>query len=897
MFWTWHKENPMLNDLLYRLLALIHRREMDAEVDEELRDHLERQAEKYRRAGFAPNEAIRRAHLALGGREQVKQQSRDSRGTKFIEDIVQDLRYAMRSFAKTPGLTTLIVLSLAIGIGANTAIFSITSTLLLKPLPYPAADRIAILWLRSPGIGIPQDWPSPGQYHDIVTQNHVFQDTALALGDNFTLTERTKAMKVDGIRATSSLLPMLGAKPMLGRIFLPEEDLPGKPETVVLTYGFWQREFASDSNIVGRTITLDGHPHTVVGVLSPSFRLNHEVIPTIAGIDKPDFFMPPPDEAKDPNNYGSENYNILTRLKPGVTMQQAQSDIDVIAARLRREKHRDRSFTISVVPLMEQVVGDVRTAVLILLGAVALVLLIACTNVANLLLSRAAVRQREIAIRAALGAGRVRVVRQLLTESVSLSLMGGAAGLAISELCIFIARKMHPGNIPRLEELGMDFRVLGFTLAISIFTGVVFGLAPALRASRVDLAANLKAGGKGALGGGLSIRRDKVRGALVIAELAISLPLLVGAGLLVRSFVRLANVPPGFNPQHVVSMNVGAYGPQFKDSTTRVQFYQELAERINHLPGVTATGAISALPLTSANNWGYMHIEGYVPPPNEPELQVDRRSATPPYFSAMQIPLIRGRMFAETDTDKMPPVAIIDQKMADRFWPHGDAIGKRIRRSDDSPWLTIVGVVGVVKEYGLDTDSRMVVYFPHAQIRNGTLYIVARTTSDPASTTAAIIHLVNAINPDVPVYDVATMEQRVQDSMARQRFAMTMLGGFAGFAMILAAIGIYGVMSFLVTQGTPDIAIRMALGARRTSILSLVFQQGMRLALVGIIVGLIGALGLTRMMSSLLFGVTPTDPFTFFSVLALLFFVALSACLFPAGRAMRIDPMVALRTE
>ena len=887
----------MLNDLLYRLRALIHRGEMDAEVDDELRDHIEREAEKYRGAGLTPDEAVRRARLALGGSEQVKQQSRDSSGTKFVEDLLQDLRYAMRSFAKTPGLTALIVLSLAIGIGANTAIFSVTSTLLLKPLPYPSPDRIAILWLRSPGIGIPQDWPSPGQYHDIVTQNHVFEDTALAGGGNFTLTEGTKAKKVDGIQATSSLLSMLGAKPMLGRIFLPEEDQPGKPETVVLTYGFWQREFASDPNIVGRAITLDGNPHTVIGVLSPDFRLNHEVLPTISGIDKPEFFMPPPDEAKKPDNYGSENYNILARVRPGVTMKQAQSDIDVIADRHRREKHRDRSFTISVVPLIEQVVGDIRTAVLILFGAVALVLLIACTNVANLLLSRAAVRQREIAIRAALGAGRMRVVRQLLTESILLSLMGGVAGLAVSAVSIFIARKMHPGNIPRLEELGMDFRVLGFTIAISILTGVVFGLAPAMRASRVDLTASLKAGGKGSLSGGLSIRHDKLRGALVIAELAISLPLLVGAGLLVRSFVRLANVSPGFNPQHVVSMDVGAYGPKFKDRTARIQFYQELAERVRHLPGVTDTGAVSALPLTSAIGWGGMHIEGYVPPPNEPELQVDQRAATSPYFSTMQIPLIRGRVFAETDTEKMPPVAIIDQKMADRFWPQGDAIGKRIRRSDDSPWITIVGVVGVVKEYGLDTDTRMVVYYPHTQVGNGTLYVVARTTSDPASTTAAILHLVNAINPDVPVYDIATMEQRVQDSMTRQRFAMTMLGAFAGFAMILAAIGIYGVMSFLVTQGTADIAIRVALGAHRASILSLVFRQGMWLAFLGIIVGLIGALGLTRMMSSLLFGVTPTDPFTFFLVPALLLFIALFACLFPAGRAMRIDPMVALRTE
>jgi len=886
-----------LNRFLIRLTNLVTGRRDDQRLREEMEEHLALQTAENLRAGMAPSEARRQAALKFGSVGTVREEYHAERGLPFLEDLLQDLRYAMRSFAKTPGLTALIVLSLAIGIGANTAIFSVTSTLLLKPLPYPTPDRLAILWLRSPGIGIPQDWPSPGQYHDIVTQNHVFEDTALVSGGNFTLTERSTAMKVDGIQATSSLLPMLGAKPMLGRIFLPEDDLPGKPETVVLTYGFWQRKFAGNPNIVGQAISLDSQPHTVVGVLSPSFRLNHEVIPTIDGIDKPDFFMPPPDEAKIPNNYGSENYNILARLRPGVTMKQAQSDIDVIAARLREEKHRDRSFTISVVPLTEQVVGNIRTAVLILFGAVALVLLVACTNVANLLLSRAAVRQREIAIRAALGAGRVRVMRQLLTESTALSLMGGVAGVAISALSIYVARKMHPGNIPRLEELGMDFRVLSFTFAISIFTGVIFGLAPALRASRVDLTASLKAGGKGSASSGLSVRHDKLRGALVIAELAISLPLLVGAGLLVRSFIHLANVPPGFNPQHLVSMNVGAYGARFKDPITRVQFYQELAERTRHLAGVTATGAVSALPLTSAIGWGGMHIEGYVPPANEPELQVDQRSATPPYFGAMEIPLIGGRMFAETDTNKMPPVAIIDQKMADRFWPHGGAIGKRIRRSNDSPWITIVGVVGVVKEYGLDTETRMVVYYPHGQVRNGSMYVVARTTSDLASTTTAIIHLVNSINPDVPVYNIATMDQRVQDSMARQRFAMTMLGGFAGFAMILAAIGVYGVMSFLVTQGIAEIAIRMALGARRTGILSLIFQQGMTLALTGIILGLLGALGLTRMMSSLLFGVTPTDPFTFASVLGLLLCVALSACFFPAARAMRIDPMAALRME
>jgi predicted permease len=587
-----------------------------------------------------------------------------------LEDLSHDLRYAMRSFVNTPGPTTLIVLSLALGIGANTAIFSLTSTLLLKPLPYPHPDRIAILWLRSPGIGIPQDWPSPGQYHDIVTQNHVFEATALAISERFTLTDRLKAIKVDGIRATSSLLPMLGASPLLGRIFVPEEDRAGKPATVVLAYGLWQQEFAGDPGIIGRAITLDGHAFTVVGVLPASFHLNHEVIPTVDGIDKPEFFIPPDERANNPTNYEWESYNILARLRPGVTMQQAQADIDVIAARHREQKHRDRSFTISVVPLTEQVVGNVRTAVLVLFGAVTMILIIACTNVANLLLSRATMRRREIAIREALGAGRARVIRQLLTEGVLLAFMGGAAGIGIAGLSSFVARRMHPGNIPRLDELNMDFRVLAFTFFISIVTGIIFGLAPAPRASRVDLTASLKAGARGSLSGGLSLRHDKLRGTLVIAELAISLPLLVGAGLLVRSFVRLAHVPPGFNPDRVVSMRAGAYGPKYKDQLARVQFYQQLADRVSHFSGVTATGAVSALPFTSVAGWGGMHTEGYVPPPNQPELQVDLRAVTPAYFSTMEIPLIRGRMFAVIDTDMTLPIAIIDQKMADHFWPH-----------------------------------------------------------------------------------------------------------------------------------------------------------------------------------------------------------------------------------
>ena len=486
----------MLSDLVHRFRALFRRKAVDAEMDEELAYHLEREAEKYRRLGFSNEEAMRCARIALEGVEQTRQQCRESRGTNNFEILGQDIRYGLRMLRKKPGVTFLILLSLAIGIGANSAIFSVTDTLLLKPLPYPLPDRLALLWLRSPGIGIPQDWPSPGQYHDLRTKTHVFDQTAILIDDSFALGGMSKAMKVDAIEASSSFLPMLGAKPLFGRIFLPAEDHPGSGDNVVLTYGFWKDVFGGDEKILGHTMQLNGKAYTVVGVLSPEFRLNREAIPTIGGIEKPQIFLPLPMDSKDETNYGPEDYNILVQLKPGVTPKEAQADVDRIATELRVEKHRDPSFTISVVPLLDQVVGNIRGSLFVLFGAVGFVLLIACTNVANLLLSRANSRQKEIAVRSALGAGRRRVVRQLLTESLILSLLGGGAGLVIAAACLQAIRIMHPGNIPRLDEIGMDYRVFGFAFAISILTGLAFGLVPALRGARVDLNTTLKAGSR-----------------------------------------------------------------------------------------------------------------------------------------------------------------------------------------------------------------------------------------------------------------------------------------------------------------------------------------------------------------------------------------------------------------
>jgi predicted permease len=818
--------------------------------------------------------------------------------------LLQDIRYAIRTLGRNWGLTLVIVASLAIGVGANTAIFSVVNALLLKPLPYPDPDRLAILWLRSPGINIPQDWPSPGQYIDIRTQNSSFEEMSISRGGSATLMGLEQPERAQMLLTSSSLFRLLGAQPLYGRLLLPEEDVPGKPSVVILSHAFWQRLFNSDPNVIGRAITLNGgggqgsgenkNQYTVVGVLRPEFLLNAEIMPTVASITEMDVFLPLPLGADAVNRRGDENFNLMARLKPGVTMASAQADVDVIAARIREKDKRDRTFTISVVPLLDSVVGDVRRAVLVLLGSVGLVLLIACANVANLLLARATVRQKEVAIRQALGAGWKRLVMQLLTESVLLGLLGGAVGLVLAKLSLNVVRSINPGNIPRLDAIGIDATVLLFTLAISILTGIVFGLAPAWKAARVDLNTALKAAGRSAHGeGGFGSSRRRLRSLLVVSELAISLMLLIGAGLLVRSFVRLQSVSPGFNPDHVISMRVGSTARQFANREAAISYFQQFGDRIASVPGVTLRGAVSSLPFTTSVGWGSINVEGFTPQPGQ-ELQVDQRAATPDYFRTMEIPLRRGRFF--TDFDAMPNaqlVAIIDEKFAQRFWPNEDAVGKHVW-FDPKRQIEIVGVVGTVKQYGLDIDGRIVVYRPSVGLLG---YQVARTSSDPAVAAAAIVREIHSVDPTIPVYDVRTMQDRMQGSMARQRFAAMSLGAFALFALLLAAIGVYGVLAHLVSQGTHDIGVRMALGAKRGTIVGMVIRQGMELTGAGIVLGLIGAALLTRVMASLLFGVSATDALTFSIVPLILTAIAVVACYLPAHRATKIDPVVALRDE
>jgi predicted permease len=819
-----------------------------------------------------------------------------------MRDLLEDLRYASRTLRRSWALTLVIVASLAIGIGANSAIFSVVNALLLKPLPYPDADRLVALWLRSPGINIPQDWPSPGHYLDIQQENRSFELMSISRGRVSTLLGRDQAERVEGLETSSSLFPLLGARAVHGRLLRADEDVPGQAPVVILSHAFWQRAFGGDPAIVGKTITLNGlgsgsgearNQFEVIGVLDRDFLMNGEIMPTVASIRQMDVFLALPfGPETQTKRRGDENFNVMARLKPGVTLEQAKGDVRETAARIREKDKRDATFTIDTVSLVESVVGNVRLAVLVLMGFVALVLLIACVNVANLLLTRATGRQKEVAVRTALGASWKRIARQLLTESLLLGVLGGVAGLLVAQAALQVVRTINPGNIPRIEAITLDGNVLAFTFAIAILTGLLFGLVPALRAARVDLSSSIKAGGRNTQGeGGLGGSRGRLRGLLVVAEVAISLMLLIGAGLLLRSLVRLQQVSPGFEPAGVVSMRLGGTAQQLPNRDVAIPYYRPITDALAAVPGVESLGFVTALPFTSSVGWGSINVEGWTPLPGQ-ELQVDQRNATTDYFRAMKIPLTQGRFFEDSDLPtQAAPVAIVDQKFADRFWPDG-AIGKQVW-FNPTQRITIVGVVGTVKQYGLDIDGRMVIYRPSPFGP----WQVARTSGDPATVGAALARKLRELDPTITVSDMQTMTERMGTSMARQRFSTLMLGAFALFALVLAVVGVYGVMSHLVAQGAHDIGVRMALGAERSRILTMVLRQGMELAVAGIVLGLIGAFALTRVMAGMLFNVSTIDVATFALVPLALAVTAAVAILIPAMRATQVDPVVALREE
>jgi predicted permease len=823
-----------------------------------------------------------------------------------VSILLKDVRHALRALAAAPAFTVTALLSLAIGIGANTAIFSIVDGLLLRPLPYADAQRLVILWNRSPGLNITEDWFSTAQYFDIKNGHHGFEQVAIAIGGNYNLTGSGEPERVGTIRVSSSLLPLLGEKPALGRLFVPDEDQPGRTATAVLSYGTWARRFGSDPAVLGTKIILNGVPYEIVGVLPRSFSLPREVMPTLDGAEQAEILLPLPLPANAAQNRDHEDYNILAKLKPGVSVEQAQAEMNTITARLREQFPEvyppNGGLTFGIVPLLEQVVGNVRRTLYLLLGAVGFVLLNACVNLANLQLSRAIARQKEFAVRSALGAPRMRIVRQLLTESLLLAFIGGALGIAVAFLALRCVELLGPQSVPRVNDVGIGFAALAFTFLICILSSILFGLAPALRVSRPDLQIALQdtsrtSSGVNAIWG----RGNNLRRSLVIAEIALCAMVLIAAGLLIRSFVRVRDVNPGFNPRNVLTLELTMTGERYKDKAAVLAAYHELWQRLESLPGVTSAGAVTSLPLSQMFAWGPVTVEGRVPLPGEKFINADVRMVSGHYFQAMEIPIREGRQFNDDDVASKPRVAIVDDNMAQQLWPNQSPVGKRFHigsiSETTSPWITVVGVAGRINQYTLDSDSRMAYYLPQTQYVTRAMNVVMRANSDPVALAPAVKQQLHELNPDLPLYNVSTMQQRFDNSLARRRFTMLVLGIFAMISLGLASIGIYGLIAYLVGQGNREVGIRLALGASPANIRALIVRGGMTLAFWGIAIGIGGAFVVSRLMRSLLFGVGATDVVTFIAVPTVLASIAFLASYIPALRASRIDPSISLRCE
>jgi len=799
--------------------------------------------------------------------------------------LFQDLRYATRQLRKSAGFTAVAVTTLALGIGANTAVFSVVDQVLLHPLPYPDSDRM--VKVSQTFKGLPTDNASPANYLDWVSQNHVFSEMAASRGWQGSLSAGDRPEQVRGAMTTPSFFALFGVDPILGRGLEPSDARPGNDHVVVLGYGLWQRYFAADRAIVGRDIRLNGEQYAIVGVMPPSFSpdgYGELWLPSPWGV--PTHLLVPD---KDPRQFRGRNYlDVWARLKPGTTMQQARAELDTIGRRLESQyPDSNGEVGVSFLPLHEYVVGDVRPVLLVLLAAVVIVLLIGCANVANLLLARAAARAKEISIRTALGASRRRLLRQLLTESALLAFVGGVLGFLLAALAVPALLALSPPDIREFKQIGINREVLAFSFMASVVCGVVFGLVPALQSSRSKPNEFLKEGERGSTG-----NRGRTRSALVIAEVGLSLVLLVGAGLLVKSFARLMDVNAGFDPDHLLTFSLAL--PSSTDRVRQLAFYQQVVQKLRALPGVQAVGAVSRLPLSGGNSSRSFNVPGI-----EKGYDSDIRVSTPDYFRAMRIPLLKGRSFRESDLGSSLNIAVVNDALARTVFPGQDPIGKQITHfGPDDLTLQIIGVVGNVRHVGLDADPHSEIYQLLGQAQWPSMFVAIRSaTSDPTSVTSVAQNVVWSVNKDVPLANVRTMQDLIANSVQRRKFSMLLLTIFAAVAMLLAAIGLYGVMSYSVAQRTHEIGIRMALGARCPDVLVLVVKQGMALALMGIAAGAILSLGMTRLISGMLFGITATDPMTFAGVAALLGTVAFLANYLPARRASKVDPMVALRYE
>jgi putative ABC transport system permease protein len=803
--------------------------------------------------------------------------------------------------AKNPGFTAVAIIALALGIGANSAIFSVVNAVLLRPLPYERPERLVMLWENNPALQLGFDLlpVSAANFTEWRGRGQSFEEVSAFDSVSFNLTGADTPDQIGGARVSANFFKLLGVQPERGRAFLPEEDQPGNNRVIVISHSLWENRFGSDPNIIGRTMTLNDTGYTVVGIMPKDFGFPKAT-------DLPSYFqLPPQIELWAPlaltreiiNSRGNHNYAVMARLKPGVTLEQAQSEMTAIASGLEQQSPFNAGWGVTIVPLHEQAVGSLRLVLLVLAGAVGFVLLIACANIANLLLARAASRQKEIAIRTALGASRSRIVRQLLTESVLLALAGGTLGILLTLWGIDLLLALSPANLPRIKEVNIDAWVLGFTLAVSLATGIAFGLAPALQVSKANLNEFLKDGARGSTSG---IRAHRVRNLLVMSEVALTLVLLICAGLLARSFIRLMSVDAGFNPRNVITMRVNLPQNKYPERRDQTAFFKQVISRVETLPGVQTVGAVSHLPLSGAEESGNFSIEGRPPVDPKESPIVNLRAISPGYFQAMEIPLLKGRDFTEQDNDQSPYVAIISESLARRFFPDEDPIGQRVKRGSASstlPWATIVGIVADIKHSALDAEPKPHLYFSYLQNPFPYLTLVVRSATSPEGLAAALRSEVWAVDKDQPVTAITTMERYLSEAMATRRFNMILLGVFAIVALVLAAVGIYGVISYSVTQRTHEIGVRMALGASSGDVMRLIVGQAMTLAAAGVAAGLVAAFALTRVMESLLFGVSSHDVITFIAIPLVLGAVALAACLVPARRATKVDPMVALRYE
>jgi len=879
-----------LNILVARVRALLGRDMVLQDIDEELRAHIEMETEANRELGMEPEDARRAAMKSFGNVGSFRDLAYEIRGGGFMETLWQDLRYSTRMLLKNPGFTLIAVLTLGLGIGANTGIFSIVNAVLLRPFPYQATEQLVIPGESNTGTrgNTSLSYPNFADWKD---DRNIFAGvSAVRSNENYNIMGSGDPERLIGRLVSAGFLGTLGVAPLLGRDFLADDDRQGATPTVILSYGLWSRRFGGDQNIVGKQITLNNLSYTVVGVTPQSFQYGLDADVTVPiGLSAERFKA----RGADPG------IAAVARLKPNMSLEQAETALNVIYARMEQQyPESNTGRRCYLTPLHESFVGDVRQPLLILLGAVGLVLLIACANVANLLLVRASTRRREMSVRVALGANRWRIIRQLLTESFVLSLIGAALGILVAHWGTSFIVTQLPDGIPRLNEANVDVRVLAFTLGVSLLTGLLFGLAPALQASRLNLTDALKEGDRGSFGA-----RQYLRSVLVVCEVALTLTLLVGAGLLLQSFRRVLQVDPGFKAQNLLTMQVSVNNP---DGNQIASFFNQLQENVRRMPGVTSAAVSNGLPLGVANNPIFI-IEGRPLPEKGKEPGATRYTVSPTYFETMGIDLLKGRLFAAQDTPQTPAVVIIDEALAQQHFQNDDPIGKRLAQSTSgTPSFEIIGVVRHVEQNNLDGQGtlRPQFYLNFNQIPPDRLpgqvrriNILTRTDVEPSSLTSAVRAQIAALNKDQAVFNVRTMEQIVSQNVAPRRFSMLLLTVFAVVALLLASIGIYGIMAYSVAQRTREIGLRMTLGAQRGNVLRMVIGQGMKLALAGVAVGLIASVALTRTMKSLLFGVSATDPLTFVSIAFLLALVGLLACWVPARRATKVDPMVALRYE